>query len=216
METFGTIPSEVGLLSSLTSLLIDNSAIFGPLPGELFLLPELESVSIEDCRLTGTLPSEILESPSLSWLSLRGNALNGTIDNASNPTIEVLNLGGNHFTGTIPESFGDLISANYLGLEFNNLSGPLPETLSNMSALYHLSLHGNIGFTGTVPSTYSKLSLTNLFLDQTDVTEVEGVFCGTGLLDYEEFYADCGGFPPKVLCRCCTHCCDGLGWCGWN
>lgn len=199
------------MLSSLSRFLAENSTIFGTLPGELFLLPELESVSIVDCSLVGTLPSEILQAPSLSWLTLLGNSLDGTIDNAANPGIEELNLGGNDFTGLIPASFADLTSAVYLGLEDNNLSGPLPDEISNMEDLYHLSVHNNVGLTGTVPSVYSKLSLTNLFLDGTGLTEVETVFCGSGLLDYEEFYADCGGIRPKVLCRCCTHCCDETG-----
>ncbi|CAJ1970084.1 unnamed protein product [Cylindrotheca closterium] len=215
VEAIGTIPSEIGLLSSLSSFLVENNAITGTLPGELFLLPELESVSIVDCDLTGTLPSEILQAPSLSSLHLLGNALNGTMDNAANSGIEELDLGHNEFTGVIPESFGDLTSAFYLSLEYNNLSGPLPEKLSNMLQLYYLSVHNNVGLTGTVPSTYNKLSLTNLFLDGTNVTEVESVFCGTGLLDYEEFFADCRGTSPKVLCRCCTHCCDENG-CIWN
>ncbi|KAL3931983.1 MAG: hypothetical protein SGBAC_011060, partial [Bacillariaceae sp.] len=120
-----------------------ESTIFGTLPGELFLLPELESVSIVDCSLVGTLPSEILQAPSLSWLTLLGNSLDGTIDNAANPGIEELDLGGNDFTGVIPASFADLTSAVYLELEDNNLSGPLPDELSNMEDLYHLSVHNN-------------------------------------------------------------------------
>mmetsp|Transcript_24121 Transcript_24121/g.59009 ORF Transcript_24121/g.59009 Transcript_24121/m.59009 type:complete len:591 (+) Transcript_24121:744-2516(+) len=216
VEGYGTIPSEVGLLSSLTSFLVENQTLFGSLPGELFLLPELESVSIEDSGLTGTLPSEILQAPSLHWLSLRNNLMEGSIENAANPNIEELDLGNNFFTGEIPASFGDLTSAYHLGLEDNNLSGPLPDTLSNMRQLYYLAVHNNVGLTGTVPSTYSELSLTNLFLDGTGLTEVESVFCGSGLLDYEEFYADCGGSRPKVLCRCCTHCCTDETGCFLN
>lgn len=182
VDVVGTIPTEVGLLSSLSSFAVTNTTLQGSLPSELFLLPELNSVLITDCVLTGTLPSTILQAPSLSWLHLRGNSIEGTIENAANPGLLELDLGSNQFTG------------------------PLPISLSK--ELFYLDVGNNAGLTGTIPNIYSKLSLTNLFVEGTSLTNVESVFCGTGLLDYEEFYADCGGSRPRVLCRCCTHCCD--------
>ena len=182
IDILGTIPTEIGLLSSLSTLLVENTTLYGEVPEELFLLSNLESVSIEDCALSGTLPKSLLQAPTLSWLNLRDNRIGGTMDNAANPGLLALELGSNQFTGQLPSS------------------------LSN--ELYYLDLSNNPLLTGTVPSSYSKLSLTNLFVEGTSLSNVERVFCGTGLLDYEEFYADCGGSRPLILCRCCTHCCD--------
>lgn len=168
----------------MSTLFIANSTLYGTLPEEIFLLPGLESVSVVDSRLSGTLPSSILQAPSLSWLNLRGNIMDGTIENAANPGLLALDLGDNQF------------------------SGPLPAFLSNR--LYYLDVSNNAGLTGTIPSDYSRLSLTNLFVEGTNLSDLESVFCGTGLLDYEQFYADCGGSRPKVLCNCCTHCCDEI------
>jgi hypothetical protein len=72
-------------------------------------------------------------------------------------------LVGNNLTGEIPESITDFIALEVLGLPNNNLYGSLPE-LSLSSSLYFLNFTNN-QFTGNIPSSYANLTkLTGLYL----------------------------------------------------
>ena len=48
------------------------------------------------------------------------------------------------------------VRALFLGLSFNNFTGPIPDSLLNISALELLTLEGN-GFSGTLPNDWSRL-----------------------------------------------------------
>ena len=55
----GTIPSEVGLLSSLTDLNLENNSITGTIPSEIGLLLSLRDIDLDNNSVTGSIPSEI-------------------------------------------------------------------------------------------------------------------------------------------------------------
>lgn len=206
----GTIPTEVGLLSSLEFLWLDGNALFGSIPAELFELQNLESVSVAANELSGTLPSEIGLATELFTLDLANNLISGSLENAVAPRVTFLSLEGNLLDGTIPLDFSSMTNMDYLNLGDNDLTGPLPANLVNLEALAVLSLFDNVGLSGTVPPAYSSFNLSLLYLEGTSLTNLEEVFCSTGLLEFEEFYADCGGTPAQVQCWCCTHCCDDI------
>jgi Leucine-rich repeat (LRR) protein len=210
VNAVGEIPTEVGLLSSLEYLWLDSNSLFGSIPPELFELPNLQSVSIADNGLSGTLPSEIGLATELWTLDLSENQIGGTLDNVVGPNMTYLALQGNFLEGTIPLDFSSMTNIYYLNLGDNRLSGPLPTNLVNLESLAVLSLYDNFGLTGSVPPAYSSFNLSLLYLDRTGLTDLEDVFCSSGLLEFEEFYADCGGTPSKVQCWCCTHCCDDI------
>jgi hypothetical protein len=54
-----TIPTEVGMISTLTSFFLTSSSIKGSLPTELFSILSLQDFEAEENYLTGTLPSQI-------------------------------------------------------------------------------------------------------------------------------------------------------------
>ena len=66
--------------------------------------------------------------------------------------MKYLALQGNQLTGPIPFSLGDLSVLDWLDLSRNQLTGPIPPELGNLSALEYLHLSGNL-LTGFVPAT---------------------------------------------------------------
>ncbi|ONM62895.1 BRASSINOSTEROID INSENSITIVE 1-associated receptor kinase 1 [Zea mays] len=69
--------------------------------------------------------------------------------NNDNSVIRVM-LYGNNLTGPIPESLGNLTSLERLELQRNALSGAIPSSLGNIKTLQFMKLNANM-LTGTVP-----------------------------------------------------------------
>jgi hypothetical protein len=55
----GNIPSEIGLLSRLETMFLDDNELFGGIPAEIYQLFTLKLLSLGDCFLVGSLSSEI-------------------------------------------------------------------------------------------------------------------------------------------------------------
>ena len=55
-------------------------------------------------------------------------------------------------TGSVPSGLGNLSSLRVLWLEFNNLSGSLPQDLSKSSSLLSIDVRGNPRLCGTIPA----------------------------------------------------------------
>ena len=154
----GSIPKELGNLSSLESLSLSYNQLSGSIPAELGNLSNLESLSLANNQLTA-IPGELGNLSSLERLDLSFNQLSGAIPgelgNLSNLTD--LGLGANQLTGEIPEELGNLSNLTYLGLPDNQLSGSIPEELGNLSSLRGLYLYSN-QLSGSIPAQLGNLS----------------------------------------------------------
>ena len=84
--------------------------------------------------------------------------------------VEVLNLSGNDLTGPIPPELGNLTSLEWLYLSGNDLTGPIPPELGNLTSLTELYLSGN-DLTGPIPPELGNLAdLESLYLGYNDLT----------------------------------------------
>ena len=126
----GTIPSELGSLSSLRDLALWSNQLSGPMPPELGNLGNLERLAVSDNRLTGEIPESLGNLTNLRDLSLWGNRLTGQIPHSlTNLTsLEILWLAGNQFTGCIPEALRNVArnDLHRLGLPFCDELPPCP------------------------------------------------------------------------------------------
>ena len=163
----GTIPSELGNLSSLAVLdLSFNWQITGTIPSELGNLSNLTALDLSSNRLTGSIPSDLSDLTGLTVLNLSYNRLTGSIPSwlGDITSLDVLNVHRNKLSGSIPSELGDLSNLTHLILSHNELSGAVPSDLGDLSNLTHLSLSRN-ELSGAIPSELGDLtSLTTLDL----------------------------------------------------
>ena len=173
----GRIPPELGNLSQLRHLSIDDSNMTGTIPAALGRLSQLRNLWFPDNGpnpdsnqapirnrpngLRGSIPPELGNLSNLAHLRLNHNRLTGTIPaalgNLSNLTI--LHLAKNSLTGPIPPALGNLTNLTGLYLDRNQLTGTIPAELGNLTNLGLLALRNN-RLTGTIP--YELGNLTNL------------------------------------------------------
>ena len=119
----GTIPVELGNLTSLESLHLHSNQLSGTIPVELGNLTSLEVLWLAANQLSGTIPVELGNLTSLSWLW----------------------LGDNQLSGTIPAELGNLTRLTRLQLGDNQLSGQIPAALGKLTSLLDLSIDTTTG-----------------------------------------------------------------------
>lgn len=156
MNLQGSLPTEIGMLSSLVHLDVSNNRVIGTIPEELYDLARLEKIFLYENNLSGTISSRIINLWDLSHYHLGQNKLTGTIPTTMRSNsrgiykIRYFNVYNNEMTGTLEEGMR-LRQMWYMDLGRNKFSGTLP-SLAEFVRLRHLHLDFN-NFTGTVPST---------------------------------------------------------------
>ncbi|KAJ0082080.1 hypothetical protein Patl1_10486 [Pistacia atlantica] len=193
----GTIPSQLGQLSSLQILDVSNNEFSGIIPSSIFNISTLERIDFSVNQFSGSFPSIIFNLSSLSYIDLSGNRLSGGLPenvfsylpnletlylfnnelDGEIPTtlseckeLQYLALSENYFTGAIPKQLGNLTKMKTMYFAFNKLQGEIPQELGNLAELELLSLLTN-GLTGTIPSVIFNLSsLTTLHFTNNSLT----------------------------------------------
>ncbi len=113
----GTLPLELGDLTSLEQLSLHRNQLTGPIPPELGSLGNLERLSLHRNQLTGPIPPEL-----------------GSLGN-----LERLWLLGNQLTGSVPSELGRLAKLSHLSLNNNRFSGALPSSLLRLGRLVSIA-----------------------------------------------------------------------------
>ena len=168
----GTLPAELGNLSSLTSLSLQYNSLSGQIPPELGSLTNLKTLRLYGTDLSGEIPRELANLTNLERLMLYSNELSGTIpawlDELTN--LRRLDLDYNNFTGEIPPELGNLTELEVLWLAGNNLTGSIPPELGNLDELQLLMLQDN-GLSGPIPPELGNLGqLEFLYLRDNDLS----------------------------------------------
>lgn len=134
----GKLPIELGLLSNLVSLDLDQNYVEGSIPSELGDLSKLEYFSAYQNQLNGNIPPELGSLKNLIQLNLWGNNLSGNIppDLGGLDSLFNLNLSHNNLNGSLPTNLGDLGNIRWLNLNGNKLSGAIPDKLSELELLF--------------------------------------------------------------------------------
>ena len=105
-----------------------------------------------------------------NWLSDAPLNLWYGVETDRNGRVTGLDLGENNLTGPLPATLGNLTNLTQLHLGENNLTGPLPATLGNLTKLESLVLWLN-SLTGPLPASWGNLTnLTQLHLGGNSLT----------------------------------------------
>jgi Leucine-rich repeat (LRR) protein len=145
----GSIPPEMGDLTSLQELRFFNNQLQGSIPIQLTTLTNLRIFYLNDNQLSGSIPPGIGNMTGLEDLSLAINPL----------------------TGPLPPELGNLSNLKHLSLsEIYGLSGSIPAELGNLSNLISMNLCESAGLSGKIPPELGNLSnLDTLWLCSLDL-----------------------------------------------
>ncbi|XP_019177705.1 PREDICTED: leucine-rich repeat receptor-like tyrosine-protein kinase PXC3 [Ipomoea nil] len=172
----GPLPAEIGSLINLQVLKLEMNGFVGGIPDSISKVNKLQRLNMSWNSLTGIIPDSISTLHTLTNLDLRENGLNGSIPNSIgnlNLLLE-LQLGNNHLSGLIPEMPMQLQIA--LNLSHNLFTGPIPTTLTRLTALEVLDLSNNT-FSGQIPESMTRMSgLTRLILANNHLSGVVPAF----------------------------------------
>lgn len=149
----GAIPTQLGKLTALTYIDLAANALTGSVPTQLEALTKLEYLWLWKTKLSGPLPTQLGVLTKLRVLSFNGASLSGEIPTqVGNLTaLTEVALGGNSLGGEIPTELESLTALTRLELQNNSLSGAIPAEMGSLTKLTLLRLSGN-SLTGCVPN----------------------------------------------------------------
>ncbi|KAM0935857.1 putative protein kinase RLK-Pelle-LRR-Xb-1 family [Dioscorea sansibarensis] len=141
----GSLPVELGRLTSLEALWLGPNEFSGSIPIEIGNMTQLKVFSIHSCKLIGRIPEEISNLKRLTDLDLSENSFSGELPAGIGELTDLLYLVAANagLYGRIPESLGNCKNLKMLDLSFNSLSGSLPESLAGLEAITSFIVEGN-------------------------------------------------------------------------
>ena len=155
----GTIPAEIGALTALQNLYLDNGQLTGSIPAEIGSLTRLYHLGLSNNQLSGSIPAALGNLSNLGYLYLNTNQLSGSIplELCSLQNLRQLFLYSNQLSGLIPPELGNMTSLTWIVLRYNQLSGEIPAELGNLANLLVLRL-GDNQLTGEIPAELGNLA----------------------------------------------------------
>ncbi|KAI3959219.1 hypothetical protein MKW92_007317 [Papaver armeniacum] len=150
----GSIPVSFSSLTNLTSLDLSSNFLAGPIPPSLGTLKNLQFLKLSNNSLSASIPAQLGDLSSLVELDLTTNSLSGSLpmDLKGLRNLKKMMVGDNILDGTLPGNlFTSLNKLQFVVLNHNNLSGPLPDVLWSMPELRFVDVSCN-NLTGILPS----------------------------------------------------------------
>jgi Leucine-rich repeat (LRR) protein len=147
---YGMIPPEIGRLSMLENIYLENNNLVGEVPNTWHMLKNLSSIDVSSNNLNGSLPNDFANFPMMRYLKISRNQFSGRLTSCIFilPNLESLDVSGNNFTGSVDSScpyFSFVKSPiSSINLSNNRLHGPLPDLLCRLENLRELRFSSNM------------------------------------------------------------------------
>ena len=202
-ELAGEIPRELGKLRHLRELRLNFNDLTGPIPAQLGDLSNLVELHLNDNDIRGEVPSELGNLRDLELFSLGQNELSGQIpaELGKLTKVRVFSIQTNHLTGQIPAELGSLTELTRLSLSHNELMGGIPPELGNLREIEELTLRSNLLSGGIPPELGNLRNLRNLDLAYNGLTgEIPSGLSNLGQLEYLRLGGNflSGSIPPEL------------------
>jgi len=153
-----TLPSEVGNLTELTVLKLNQCNLSGDLPKELYSLTNLTELWLQNGKITGSFPAELGQLKKLSKFYIDRNQISGPLPAEIGELTELtmLNIANTQISGGFPAEFVNCKKMTTL-MAYSTAMTELPDYWDQLPELKTVQLYGNKGFTGPLPTTFAKL-----------------------------------------------------------
>eukprot|EP00934_Nitzschia_sp_Nitz4_P003348 Nitzschia sp. Nitz4//scaffold35_size145790//25199//27331//NITZ4_003011-RA/size145790-augustus-gene-0.129-mRNA-1//-1//CDS//3329549067//3338//frame0 len=154
----GSIPSEIGDCRKLTFLSASNNNLEGDIPESIFTLTDMELFALDDCGVSGNI-AYFAAFSKLEGLYLEDNLITGTLTESlvdQWSSLIMLDMSDNLMGSSLPASLFLLENLAVIDLHGNSFVGSLPDIVEENSALVMLALHENL-LTGTIPTSIANL-----------------------------------------------------------
>ncbi|XP_010462239.1 PREDICTED: probable LRR receptor-like serine/threonine-protein kinase At1g53440 [Camelina sativa] len=199
----GKIPDFVGNWTQITRLDLEGTSMEGPIPASISNLKNLTGLRITDLRGPASSFPDLQKMTNMDRLVLRNCLIKGSIPEyigTSLSKLKLLDLSSNMLTGAIPDTFRNLEAFNFMYLNNNSLTGPVPQFILDSKQNIDLS-YNNF----TKPPTLSCNQLdVNLISSYPSATDNSVQWCLRKDLpcpreaEHSSLFINCGGYQLKV------------------
>ncbi|KAL0458941.1 UNVERIFIED_CONTAM: Receptor-like protein 34 [Sesamum latifolium] len=161
----GPLHPSLSKLHFLSVVQLDGNSISSTLPNFFANFSYLITLSLIECGLQGSVPKIIFQIPTLEILDLSFNVeLTGTIPQFHrNASLRTISLQSTNFSGPLPNSIGNISMLSKIDLRHCGFTGPIPSTMVTLTGLIHVDLSWNF-FNGSIPPFYMSKKLQSLLL----------------------------------------------------
>ncbi|KQK19388.1 hypothetical protein BRADI_1g47990v3 [Brachypodium distachyon] len=156
----GRIPSSLSNLTNLTSLQLSLNGFTGLVPRDLGKLQRLQILYLDDNLLdaddrdgwefiTSLANCSQLQQLSLSYNSFRGQLPSSVVNLSA--TLQYLYLSDSNMSGSIPQDISNLVGLSILDFSNTSISGAIPESIGKLANMVQLDLY-RTRLSGLIPS----------------------------------------------------------------
>ncbi|XP_050282999.1 probable LRR receptor-like serine/threonine-protein kinase At3g47570 [Quercus robur] len=155
----GSISPNVGNLSFLWKLNLENNSFYNEIPLEIGRLHRLEVLQLNNNIIGGTIPSNLSSCAKLRVFHAAVNNLVGEIPTelGTLSKLQIFAIHKNVLMGIIPPSFGNLSSLEGFSVAYNNLGGSIPGSFGLLTKLKIFAVGSN-RLSGTIPPLFFNIS----------------------------------------------------------
>ncbi|XP_048634341.1 receptor like protein 23-like [Brassica napus] len=170
-------------------------------PNILKILEKLENIDLSDNIIKGEVPEWLWKLPRLNTVFLSNNSFNGLegpVDVLVNSSVKNLLMERNYFEGAVPIL---PLSINNFAATINRFTGRIPLSICNCRSLTHLWLPYN-NLTGPIPQCLSNLTILNLRKNNLEGSILEAFYVGASLQTLDVGHNRLTGKLPRSLQNC--------------
>ncbi|KAL1537685.1 putative LRR receptor-like serine/threonine-protein kinase [Salvia divinorum] len=176
---YGSIPKIFGQLRLATLSLLGNH-ISGEIPAEIGNITTLKVLILEDNLLEGNLPENLGSLRNLERLLLSANNFSGTIPvtfgNLRNLTD--FRIDGSRMSGKIPDFIEKWSQLTRLDLQGTSMEGPIPAAISRLEHLTDLRISDVEGATNSFPNLQRMRAMKYLILRNCSINDTIPAYLG--------------------------------------